>query len=127
MREIDYKTLKVGDKVVTRSGRDGRVICTNRDSGYPVVCLITILNKSGGGFEDIQSYSETGKTGFHTLSDFGVASDGDIFLPPQKEYINLYRNEYGVYHSGCAHKSLDEAEQGIRGNWNFIKTIEVEL
>ena len=29
MRPIEYEKLKVGDEVVTRDGRKGRVICTD--------------------------------------------------------------------------------------------------
>ncbi len=42
-------------KVVTKDGRKARIVCTDRNSIYPIVALV---NRGGG--EDIYTYDERG-------------------------------------------------------------------
>ena len=122
MRDIIYSELKVGDKVITRDGREGRVICTDFKgfSGATIICAVT---NNKGCEQTIHNY----KSG-RASSYFGVKSDSDIFLPPKKEYVNLYRHISGDYNAitmNCVVNARDNAEDCSYGE--FVKTIEVEL
>ena len=121
MREIDYKTLKVGDPVVTRDGREVRVLCTDRKSKrFPIVALVTT---SIG--EQVYYYTEKGE--FNTSCESAL----DIFLPPQKEYVVLYKDADGLIHAVIrGFSSKKDAQQGVR-DMEFGETkyniVEIEL
>jgi len=121
MKQIDYNTLKVGDKVITRDGREGRVICTDLNNPQPIA--VAVWSNSKGTREHINQYLKNGK-----VSDSDNMMQ-DILLPPKKEYVNLYRNDsFGNYSLGEAFSSREEAERYVCGAAGFklIKTIEVE-
>ena len=71
-------------KVVTRSGLNARIICTDRkDLIYPIVALIE--TKSGG--ESLQFYTKDGKYYIDALYE------GDLFFAPEKHegWVNIYK------------------------------------
>ena len=122
MKNIDYKTLKVGDAVITRDGRKGRVICVDAETkginGWqPIVCLIPDENE--------------GEEAIHYCKDGsfieGETAGHDIFLPPKTEKIDLYRiNKKGK--DSLNSKFLVLASPSTTGShYDFIKTIEVEV
>ena len=115
MREIDYNTLKVGDKIITRDGRDGRVICTDLKRDFPIV--VAILSKDGT--EHTQSYYKNG----YVRNDV-FSNESDIFLPPQKEYVGLYKDINGGY-VACKYQSKADAENCISSD--CLKLVEIEL
>ena len=128
MRPIVYEELKVGDEVVTRDGRKGRVICTDVKSvpplaSQPICCLIP---SEECGSEVPEFYFKDGGWVDHK------ESPEDIFLPPKKEYVNLYRDKRtGIY--WCTEVAL-EGDEEVRTEieqedpaYTFIKTVEIEL
>ena len=121
MREIDYKTLKVGDDAITRDGRKGRVICVDATGKYRIVCLID----DGDGEVPYSYFIE----GAYSTAE----SDHDIFLPPKKEYVNIYSSHSGMvgrYNITSVHYgSKEEAERNAKSfrDYKFHQTIEVEL
>ena len=119
MREIT-EDIKVGDKVVTRDGREGRVICTDRDSGFPIVCLIVCKNKQGELYEDVTYHSKDGRCGCR--QDFYETS---IFLPPKTISLDLYEvNKNGRVH----HIAITKGDTPVSmGDITYIKTIEEEI
>ena len=119
MKQIDYNTLKVGDKVITRDGREGRVICTDLNNPQPIA--VAVWSNSKGTREHINQYLKNGK-----VSDSDNMMQ-DIFLPPKKEYVNLYREKEGAYYIfGDVYETKEEAVTAIE-RLGFIKTIEVEV
>lgn len=124
MRPIVYEELKVGDKVVTRDGREGRVICTDANikdgsAHRPIICLIKNKNET----EEILSFK---KCGAHSSIEGNTYAE-DIFLPPKKELLNLYQWSNGSYFLvyGDAVVTIPKEYETI--SCKFIKTIEVEL
>ena len=119
MREIDYKTLKVGDAVITRDGRKGRVICTDFEREWPIVCAIT----DEKGREYTRCFYTDGK------QEDTFTAGGDIFLPPKKEYVNLYRDKEGFYFLGqsAAYNTRQKAESFTQKTEHHHQIIEVEL
>ena len=72
-------------KIVTRDGRNVRIICTDRkDSDFPIVALVKNEYTEG---ERCMCYTKGGK--FYTGSDL---SDAGLFFAPEKHegWINVY-------------------------------------
>ena len=61
-------------KIVTRDGRNVRIVCTNRkDSNYPIIALIEL-----GDREVTAQYTKYGT--YH----FNIESERDLFFAPEK-------------------------------------------
>ena len=105
-------------KVVTGTGRNVRIICTDRkDADYPIVALIS--NNCGNG-EDTLYYTKEGK--FYTDS----TSSLDLFFAPEKKegWINLFRDPTNneIY---CS-KVYPTKERAMDSIGAFYATIKVE-
>ena len=72
-------------KVVTRDGRDVRIICTDRvsEKGYPLVVLVM-----KDGHEFVHTYNMYGQ--FYTAD---TNHDLDLFFAPEKHegWVNIYK------------------------------------
>ena len=105
-------------KIVTRDGRNVRIICTDRkDADYPIVVLVS--NKSETG-EDTLYYTEEGN--FHTT---GISTFDLFFAPEKKEgWINLFRDpiDNGIY---CS-RIYPTKERAMDSIGAFYTTIKVE-
>ena len=105
-------------KVVTRDGRNVKIICTNFDSEkYPIIGEI-----KGYGYPAI--YDEEG---YAPCSDYDNSTD--LFFAPEKHegWINLYRNEDGI--SWISHNyftSKKEAEKEGKTHTCSVTTIKIE-
>ena len=106
-------------KVVTRDGRNVRIVCTDRAglNAKPIVALITLPN----GDEVIKTFWDNG------IETAGSEDKNDLFFAPSKhtDYINLYRDE-SVYFLGAVYTSEEYAKNIARGNDQYITTIKVE-
>lgn len=109
-------------KVVTRDGRNARIICTDRrDLNYPIIALI----ETGSGEEVAYSHTKDGK---HCTACSDIY---DLFFAPEKHegWVNLYKwlgKEY-TYHLGNVYNSKAEAENGSsNNNYKYIATIRIE-
>ena len=107
-------------KVVTRDGRNVRIICTDRKgTEYSVVALCTMSNVS----EDCYFYFPNGK--MYLSSD----SNNDLFFAPEKHegWVNLYNLSEGPY-LGSVYSSKEVAEAMSKkcGLQHYIATIKIE-
>ena len=125
MKQFDLKEYLANPsrKVVTRDGRNARIICTDRrDLNFPIIALIE--NISGGG-EKACSYTKDGRH-YTDCSDIF-----DLFFAPEKHegWVNLYKwlgKEY-TYHLGNVYNSKAEAENGSsNNNYKYVATIRIE-
>lgn len=107
MKQFDASKAKVGDKIVTRNGYQGRVICLDRKSANHSE-VVVLLDK--GEFEDTMLTGKDGK--FHPGSDHNL----DIFFAPvkRKGWVNLY-SPYASKEDAVANATYD-----------VVATIEVE-
>lgn len=107
-------------KVVTRDGRNVRIICTDRKgTEYSVVALCTMSNVS----EDCYFYFPTGK--MYLSAD----SNNDLFFAPEKKegYINVYRDGDDYYAGGTEiYSSEAEAVSHATKKFGYVKTVKVE-
>ena len=106
-------------KVVTRDGRNARIICTDRrDLNFPIIALIE--NISGGG-EKACSYTKDGRHYTDCPDIF------DLFFAPEKHegWVNVSREEYG-YEGGLIYDSKEDAEKIAKVNKCCIATVKIE-
>ena len=109
-------------KVVTRDGKNVRILCTDRKLDSKEVVGLTMNND---GTEGLLSWSKQGKS--LSLND----SSFDLFFASEKHegWVNLYKwlgKEY-TYHMGNVYNSKAEAENGSsNNNYKYVATIRIE-
>lgn len=126
MKQFDLKEyLKdPNKKVITRDGRNVRIICTDRQGGdRPILALCTMSNES----ENLYSYFPNGR--MYLSAD--VDSCMDLFFAPEKKegWVNLYDLSEGPC-LGRVYSSKEVAESMITkcglGLHPYIATIKIE-
>ena len=106
-------------KVITGSGKNVRIICTNKlDSTTPIVALIY-----KGAEEVIQLYTKEGK-----VTNKYPCFEYDLFFAPVKKegWINLYRMNSIISPGPRAYDTKEEAESAAGNKSNYISTIKIE-
>lgn len=102
-------------KVVTRDGKQVRIICTDADRKNPIVALVK------EGTDKIFCYQPNGMLYDH------AECNNDLFFETTKKdgYINVYRAING--RAGFIFNTKDEAEKDCNYGKNeaFIKTIKI--
>ena len=109
-------------KVVTRDGRNVRIICTDqKGTEYSVIALCTMSNES----ENLYSYLPNGRM----YLSAGADSCMDLFFAPEKKegWVNLYNLSEGPY-LGSVYSSKEVAEAMSKkcGLQHYIATIKIE-
>lgn len=112
-------------KIVTRDGRDARIICTDKLSEeYPVVALWHCVNEKGKTLEEIETYTRCGQAVIDS-------EDGcDLFFAPEKKegWINIYRVD--DFKCNATDKYIYRREidaiSAIAGNKDYITTVKIE-
>lgn len=109
-------------KVVTRDGRNARIICTDRKgTKYSVGALCTMSKES----EDCYFYFPNGRMYLNADVDSCV----DLFFAPEKHegYINVYRDGDDYYTGGTEiYSSEAEAVSHATEKFGYVKTVKVE-
>ena len=107
-------------KVITRDGRNARIICTDAKNNYPIVALIETPN---GKERQPCGYKEDG------TYILGEHNPCDLFFAPEKHegWLNIYRSKSGFYLRGNPYKSKEEAEKVAKANYKtFCATVKIE-
>ena len=104
-------------KVVTRDGRDAKIICTNFLSSNPIIAEI---EKDGYSL----SYDENGRNN-------NFSAPCDLFFAPEKHegWFNIYHcDDLGFYiRQNQPYKSKEEADEIAKANFRtFFATVKVE-
>lgn len=101
-------------KVVTRRGKNVRIICVDRKARYCVVGLISI----DSDFEEVACYTENGECTEGAVKPFDL-----LFAPEKHEgWVNVYRDlGSGELYCGYVYDSEEEAKK--RGG---IATVKIE-
>ena len=107
-------------KVVTKDGREVRIICTDAKGDEPIIALVYNKNRDE---ENVYTYSIEGY--FYKDS----YSDSDLFFAPIKKegWINLYWSIGGdkfVYPGGTIYESKEEAMNN--NNLDYITSVKIE-
>ena len=105
-------------KVVTRNGRNVRIVCTDRKyKVYPILALEEIPDDNS---EYVYAFT---KDGNYEIGDLSIH---DLFFAPEKHegWVNLYKEGSNGYLEGCICVTKEEAKR-IRG-YGYITTIKIE-
>ena len=106
-------------KVVTRDGREARIICTDAMGDYPIVALIESFDSTA---ERADSF--TSKGSYY----IGEISNNDLFFDLEKHegFINIFRDRSGhTYTNSYIYKSREDAKEACITN-NYLTTIKIE-
>ena len=115
---LDEYLKNPSQKVVTRDGREVRIICTDRKETQPIIALVT-----KNGKEEVRSYYQNGR--WSNTNEW----DLDLFFEPVKRegWINIYKFEDDKRTTGCLFKSEEEANLHKYDRASvYIKTIKIE-
>ena len=106
-------------KVVTRDGRNARIICTDRQGGdRPIL----ILCSASDGIESCFSCFPNGRR------YVGIDSCADLFFAPEKKsgWINLYKINSSISPGPLTYNTKKEAESATGNRPDYISTIKIE-
>ena len=107
-------------QVVTRDGRNVRIICTDRKGDTPIIALVNV------GLPDRE------ELGFAFYPDGksceNYESDADLFFAPTKHegWMNLYKKNFGLVIGDLVSNSEEAAKKTAAGDEDYITTIKVE-
>ena len=108
-------------KVVTRDGKNVRILCTDAMGDYPLVALVEVLD---GTAERADSF--TSKGSYY----IGEISNNDLFFASEKHegWVNLYKlaNKDCAYYTGSIFNSKAEAENKRDTSDLYVATIKIE-
>ena len=107
-------------KVVTRDGREVRIICTDAKGDEPIIALVYNNIRDE---ENVYTYNRDGY--FYNNNDSCL----DLFFAPIKRegWINIYKFEDDARTIGCLFKSEEEANLHRYDKAAvYIKTIKIE-
>ena len=116
---LDEYLQNPSQKVVTRDGREVRIICTDMKSDFPIVALIYDEEKQK---ESIECFFENGKYLFFDADD----SPLDLFLDNIKKegWVNIY-SEQEYRHPG--ENIFKTKEEAIKyKDINYLATVKIE-
>ena len=105
-------------KIVTRDGKDVRIICTDvKRSSYPVLALV-----DNGCYESSVFYTKNGEY------FLGEENSSDLFFATKKHegWINLYQGTLGIVYTGAVHHSEEEAKKQTDEIGCYLTTIKIE-
>ena len=105
-------------KIVTRDGRNVRIICTDRNhSTHPIIALV-----QNDKIENTYSYRKNGSYLDYTISP------SDLFFAPEKKegWIKIYKNKKGHRVLSAIYNTENEAIGADLGRGYYIDTIKIE-
>ena len=124
MKQFNLKSYIANPrKVMTKDGRDARILCVDAKGDYPVVALIP----DGEGEykrDHPEMYTEDG------CSYSGRMSFLDLFFAPEihEGWVNVYEGADGNSYIGDARifKSKEDAEKEGKKWKDYISTVKIE-
>ena len=105
-------------KVVTRNGRNVRIVCTDRKyKVYPIIALEEIPDDNS---EYVYAFT---KDGNYEIDDLSIH---DLFFAPEKHegWINIFKGE-DFYHT-FIYNSKEDAEEFGKQCKSYITTVKIE-
>ena len=108
-------------KVVTRDGREVRIICTDAKGEYPIIALIPDKQE-----ELVYRYLRNGRRLTYTDSPL------DLCFPTKKKegWVNIYKDNITTFTSSKIHatekEAQEEASEVLKEFGKFITTLKIE-
>ena len=113
-------------RVVTRDGRDVKIICTDAKGIFPVIGLVMDNPGSENSSESPYSFRENGK--YNQCERF--ESSLDLFFASEKHegWINIFKssNDIAFLGQSLIFESKEDAENGGKGCDSYAATIKIE-
>ena len=106
-------------KVVTRDGREVRIVCTDAKGDEPIIALVYNNIRDE---ENVYTYNRDG-------SFYGDNYDClDLFFDNIKKegWVNLFKDEELMFINGDVYKNEEDAKEAAQGEPDFIATIKIE-
>ena len=116
---LDEYLQKPSLKVVTRDGREVRIICTDAKGDEPIIALVYNNIREE---ENVYTYNRDG----YFYGDNDSCLDLFFALVKREGWINLYKNEGITYLPGIIHDSEEDAKKAIKDDPDFITTTKIE-
>lgn len=107
-------------RIVTRDGRDAKILCIDRNDEYSIVALVTTKN----GKEQVHCYFPNGKY-YKACDDYRDL----MFAPTKKEgWVNIYASQIaGTRYPGYSvFPNESEARLAVENKQTYIATVKVE-
>ena len=107
-------------KVVTRDGRNVRILCTDREgSVYPIVALIKDDNRE---LEILVTYTKDGRPVEYNEAYY------TLFFAPEKHegWLNLHKNDQTCVFPSYIYQTKEDAEKYGAGKDSYITTVKIE-
>ena len=119
--KIEKYLAKPSRKLVTRDGRNARIVSTDRRyENYPIVALVQISDNYIN--EEVYTYSKDGEF------EVEQSTRHDLFFAPETHegWINVYRNNDSHTYAGAVYDSKEDAEKRKIIDENYVTTIKIE-
>ena len=105
-------------KVVTREGRNVRIICTDAKRDCPILALLTAYD----GSEVIYEYTKNG-----VITDDGECNLDLFFAPTKREgFVNIHNRDNRYITGVTIHQTEEDAKRFIFPNSGYITTIKIQ-
>ena len=116
---LDEYLKNPSQKVVTRDGREVRIICTDAKGDEPIIALVYNNIREE---ENVYTYNRDGY--FYGDNDSCL----DLFFTPVKKegWINLFKDEELTFINGDVYENEKDAKEAAQGESDFIATIKIE-
>ena len=118
---LDEYLTNPSKKIITRDGRNVRIICTDREGDCPIVALVEKHDQTINIVEGIFTYPKSG------IFMNSVSSDVDLFFAPEKHegWVNVYKSESNRSLGAGIWQTEEEAKKW-EGAADYVTTIKIE-
>ena len=115
---LDEYLKNPSQKVVTRDGREVRIICTDAKGDEPIIALVYNIREE----ENVYTYNRDGY--FYNNNDSYL----DLFFDNIKKvgWVNLFKDEELTFINGDVYENEKDAKEAAQGESDFITTIKIE-
>ena len=121
MKEFNLEEFKKDptQKVVTRDGREVRIICTDAKGDEPIIALIYNKNRDE---ENVYTYNRDGY--FYGNNDSCL----DLFFDTVKKegWVNIYRDRGITHIHAFIYNNEEMAKEAAIGEPDFIASVKIE-
>ena len=116
---LDEYLKNPSKKVITRDGRNARIIFTDAKNNYPIVALIEMPN---GRERQPCGYK---KDGTYLI---GEKLSCDLFFAPEKKegWVNIYKYNSKITIGSLVYNTKERAESAAGDKSYYIATIKIE-
>ena len=121
MKEFNLEEFEKNpsQKVVTRDGREVRIVCTDAKGEEPIIALVYNNIRDE---ENVYTYNREGI--FYKDNDSCL----DLFFTTIKRegWVNLFKDEELPFVNGDVYKSEKDAKEAAIGEPDFIASVKIE-